>query len=206
MTGVARSNSHATRTGPRVSTTSLPVIDMVPLFGANAAERSAVAAAIGEACRDSGFFYVTGHGIDADLIAELDRASRQFFALPDSEKNEIAMARGGRAWRGYFPVGGELTSGKPDQKEGLYFGSELGPDDPRVRRRLPLHGANLFPVHPAELRKIVLNYVAACTDTAHAVTEGIALSLGLEPDYFYRQYTSDPTILFRIFHYPSIAS
>src|SRR6266699_6681557 len=102
MTGVARSNSHATRTGPRVSTTSLPNIDMAPLFGGKAAERGAVAAAIGEACCDSGFFYVTGHGIDAELIAELDHASRQFFALPESEKSEIAMARGGRAWRGYF--------------------------------------------------------------------------------------------------------
>jgi len=34
------------------------------------------------------------------------------------------------AWRGWFPVGGELTSGEPDRKEGVYFGAELGPDDP----------------------------------------------------------------------------
>ena len=45
-------------------------------------------------------------------------------------KMEIAMARGGPAWRGYFPVGAELTSGQPDLKEGLYFGAELGDDDP----------------------------------------------------------------------------
>ena len=50
------------------------------------------------------------------------------------------MARGGPAWRGYFPVGAELTSGQPDLKEGLYFGAELGDDDPRVRAGLPLHG------------------------------------------------------------------
>ena len=43
----------------------------------------------------------------------------------------IRMALGGRAWRGYFPVGAELTSGKPDQKEGLYFGAELDDDAPR---------------------------------------------------------------------------
>ena len=46
------------------------------------------------------------------------------------------MERGGRAWRGYFPVGAELTSGRPDLKEGLYFGAELPADDPRVRRRV----------------------------------------------------------------------
>ena len=55
------------------------------------------------------------------------------------------MRHGGRAWRGWFPLRGELTSGVPDQKEGLYFGEELGADDPRVRAALPLHGANLFP-------------------------------------------------------------
>ena len=45
------------------------------------------------------------------------------------------MERGGRAWRGYFPVGGELTSGLPDQKEGLYLGAELPADHPL--RKLP---------------------------------------------------------------------
>ena len=36
------------------------------------------------------------------------------------------MARAGAAWRGWFPLGGELTSGAADQKEGVYFGEELG--------------------------------------------------------------------------------
>ncbi len=184
---------------------TLPVIDVSPLFDTNAPARAAVADAIGKACRDTGFFYVTGHGIPAALLAALDGASRVFFALPDAEKNEIAMIHGGRAWRGYFPVGGELTSGKPDQKEGLYFGTELPPDDPRVKQRMPLHGANLFPARPAELRRIVLAYLDAATSAAHAVMEGIALSLGLDHDYFFRLYTRNPTILFRIFHYPGVA-
>ena len=55
------------------------------------------------------------------------------------------MSLGGRAWRGYFPAGGELTSGRPDWKEGLYLGSELPDDHPLVRARTPLHGRNLFP-------------------------------------------------------------
>ena len=63
------------------------------------------------------------------------------------------MAHAGRAWRGWFPLGGELTSGVPDQKEGLYFGAELDDDHPRVSRRTPLHGRNLFPAQPPELRE-----------------------------------------------------
>jgi isopenicillin N synthase-like dioxygenase len=114
----------------------------------------------------------------------------------------IAMARGGRAWRGFFPVGGELTSGVPDRKEGIYFGSELAADDPRVIAGLPLHGPNQFPARPAAMRAAVLEYLAANTRAAQAILEGIALSLGLEAGYFRAHYTAEPTILFRIFHYP----
>jgi isopenicillin N synthase-like dioxygenase len=184
---------------------SLPIIDVALLFGADGPSRARVAQEIGRACRDHGFFYATGHGIAPRLLTRLDEASRAFFALPDFEKNDIAMTRGGPAWRGYFPVGGELTSGKPDQKEGIYFGSELAPDAPRVRRGIPLHGANLFPARPEDMRGAVLDYLGVATLAAHAIVEGIALSLDLEADYFRRHYTGDPTILFRIFHYPAIS-
>lgn len=181
----------------------LPIIDVAPLFGGDERARRGVADAIGRACRVNGFFYATGHGIAPALLARLENAARQFFALPESEKMQIAMARGGRAWRGFFPVGGELTSGKPDRKEGIYFGSELDASDPRVRAGLPLHGANQFPSRPLELRAAVLEYLDSNTRAAHAIMEGIALSLGLEAGYFRSHYTCDPTILFRIFHYPS---
>jgi isopenicillin N synthase-like dioxygenase len=52
----------------------------------------------------------------------LDGLSREFFNLPDEVKEKSAMALAGEAWRGWFPVNGELTSGKPDRKEGLYCG------------------------------------------------------------------------------------
>jgi isopenicillin N synthase-like dioxygenase len=179
---------------------ALPVIDVAPLFGSDTLSRSLVADAIGRACRDNGFFYASGHGVDPSPIHSL---ARDFFALPADEKMKIAMVHGGRAWRGYFPVGGELTSGTPDMKEGIYFGSELGADDPRVREGLPLHGANLYPERPAGFRDTVLAYLAANTRAADAILEGIALSLGLDAGYFRAHYTADPTILFRIFHYPA---
>ncbi len=181
---------------------TLPIIDVAPLFGSDVTSRARVADDIGRACRDNGFFYATGHGVDAST---LDTLAHKFFALSETEKMTIAMARGGRAWRGYFPVGGELTSGAPDMKEGIYFGSELGDDDQRVRAGLPLHGCNLFPARPAGLRQAVLDYIDTNTRAAHAIMEGIALSLGLDATYFRERYTADPTILFRIFHYPANA-
>jgi isopenicillin N synthase-like dioxygenase len=176
--------------------TGLPVINVSPLRDP-AADHSAVAAAIGAACRDSGFFYISGHGVPSVLLNELDALSREFFALPDQVKEQIAMTRGGRAWRGWFPVGGELTSGRPDLKEGLYFGTELPAGHP-----LPLHGPNLFPSAVPSLRTVVLAYMDALVVVAQTVLRGIALSLDLEPAYFESSYTANPTVLFRVFHYP----
>src|SRR5581483_7140963 len=145
----------------------VPVVDM-------SAGPRAAAEAIDAACREVGFFYVVGHGIDPSLLAGLDGLAREFFALPDHEKAQIEMRRGGRAWRGWFPVGGELTSGTPDLKEGIYFGAELGADHPRVADGTPLHGANLFPRRPAALRDAVLAYMDALVGVGQQVLRGIA--------------------------------
>jgi isopenicillin N synthase-like dioxygenase len=181
--------------------TELPVIDVSPLVTGTGG-RSVVASAIGQACRDAGFFYVVGHGIGEALQRRLEDASRRFFAQNLETKMEIAMVYGGRAWRGYFPVGAELTSGKPDIKEGIYFGAELPPDHPRVKDGTPLHGANLFPQSVPELREAVLGYIDAMTHLGHSLMEGIASSLGLESSYFADHYTWEPLTLFRLFNYP----
>jgi isopenicillin N synthase-like dioxygenase len=153
---------------------SLPIIDVAPL-AASSAEKQDVAAQIDAACRQSGFFYVVGHGVAAGLQRDLQSLAREFFARPTAEKMQIAMVRGGKAWRGYFRVGDELTSGRPDQKEGLYFGQELGADHPLVQEGTPLHGPNLFPANPAGLRATVLQYMAALTDLGHRLMGGVAL-------------------------------
>ena len=185
----------------RPVTQNLPVIDVGDL--ANATEgRVNVAHRMGEACRDYGFFYVTGHGIDPALIARLEALSRRFFALDEATKLQWRMALGGRAWRGYFPLGGELTSGRPDWKEGLYLGSELADTHPLVQAGTPAHGRNLFPDVPG-LRDTLLAYMAAVTRLGHRLMEGLAVSLALPPDYFATRYTADPLILFRLFNYPS---
>jgi isopenicillin N synthase-like dioxygenase len=179
----------------------IPIIDVGDLV-ADAPGKRAVAEQIGEACRASGFFYVVGHGVDAALQYRLQKLSREFFALDTETKMRIRMALGGRAWRGYFRVGDELTSGKPDQKEGLYFGAELPADHPLAKSGSPLYGPNLFPEKPAGLRDTVLEYMAALTRLGHALMAGIALSLDLDESYFADRYTREPLILFRIFNYP----
>src|SRR5262245_3046767 len=144
LRAVARSIANMT-SGPSLSEFShVPVIDVGALVEGTPG-RAETARQLGNACRESGFFYVINHGVDEALCTRLEELSKTFFAQPKDVKMRIAMAHGGRAWRGFFPVGDELTSGKPDQKEGIYFGAELPADHPEVIAGTPLHGQNLFP-------------------------------------------------------------
>ena len=173
---------------------TLPVVDVSPLvFDRPGRERRGDD--LVRACREVGFFCATGHGVPAAALERLESESRLFFSRPASEKAEIAMARGGRAWRGWFPVGDELTSGEADLKEGIYFGRELGPGHPRVDAGTPLHGPNLFPASQPGLRDAVLDWMAALEPVAQALLRGVALGLGLDQDVFRARWTADPLVL-----------
>jgi isopenicillin N synthase-like dioxygenase len=173
----------------------LPVVDLSMADGA-------VAAALDAAAREHGFFYAVNHGVDGALVDRLAELARRFFALDEATKLQIPMSAGGRAWRGYFPAGGELTSDRADWKEGLYLGQELGPDHPRVRAGVPLHGANLWPAIDG-LRETVLAYIDAVGALGQRLMRGFAVGLGLAPAYFAEHGTADPLILLRLFNYPS---
>lgn len=182
----------------------LPIIDVGALAGTSKRdERLQAAQQIDAAARAYGFFYVSNHGVDARLIARLVQVSRDFFKLDAAQKMAIPMSAGGTAWRGFFPLAGELTSGRPDWKEGLYLGQELGPDHPRVRDGVILHGANLWPALDG-FRETVLAYIDALEKLGHALMRGIALGLGLPEPYFQEHGTADPLILLRLFNYPSL--
>ena len=181
----------------------IPIVDVSSLVS-GVGNLDITATQIQQACRDTGFFYIVGHGVEESLQQRLAQLSQQFFAQDLATKMQIRMALGGRAWRGYFPVGDELTSGKPDQKEGIYFGAELDAAHPAVKAELPMHGANLFP--SPQWRETILHYLSAMTQLGHRLMAGIALSLSLESSYFDDRYTADPLILFRIFNYPPDAN
>tara|TARA_A100001035_G_scaffold263818_1_gene244641 strand:- start:115 stop:876 length:762 start_codon:yes stop_codon:yes gene_type:complete len=93
------------------------------------------------------------------------------------------------AWRGYFKVGDELTSGKEDQKEGIYFGTEGDAEDTR-----PLRGQNLWPDDDS-LKTDVTEYMRLMKSL------GLALLDAIDPT-LHEHYEKEPTELFRIFNYP----
>ena len=165
----------------------VPIIDI----GASDAPQ-----AIDRACRTTGFFALAGHGIPTSLRTELLAAARSLFALSPERKQAVALAHGGTAWRGWFALGDELTSGVPDLKEGFYVGRELASSP------LALHGPNIWPPEVPELQSTVTAWMEAMEELGQRTLAAMATGLGLDEHWFRSGITADPTVLFRIFRYP----
>lgn len=184
------------------SIATIPVIDISSLKEASEVDFCEETAVTGQAIRNAaqnvGFFYISNHGVPEILVDTLIETAHEFFTLPLEVKNRISMQNGGKAWRGFFPVGDEVTSGIPDQKEGIYYGTELENSDPR-----PMHGANLWPegVLGERLRVLVLGYMQEMKQLGRLLMKTVTCSLGITEPHFLRQF-DNPTELFRIFHYP----
>ena len=75
---------------------SLPIIDLRQTEG--------LAGRIDQACRDRGFFYLVGHGMDSALRAAAFDAAQRFFALSEPDKARWHIERSG-IHRGFDPIG-----------------------------------------------------------------------------------------------------
>ena len=84
----------------------VPVIDVAPFRSGGAAVRQAVADEVGRAVNDIGFLVITGHGIDPDLVAEVQAVSNAFFDLPEDEKRKV-LRPAPDVTRGYIPLEAE---------------------------------------------------------------------------------------------------
>src|SRR5258706_11285103 len=180
---------------------AIPIIDIAPLVNGAPEQTRAVAEALGRACRDVGFFYVTGHGIPPALVARVFEMSAAFFAGPASLR-EAASFNGPGDNRGYIRLGGEtLDPGKPaDVEEALNMGLELAPDDPELLAHAPFRAANLWPDMPG-FRDTMLDYFNRVWRLGRDLHRGFALDLGIEPDFFETRLDR-PNATLRLLHYP----
>jgi isopenicillin N synthase-like dioxygenase len=180
------------------SEVELPIIDISLISDSDWSSdpnRDATIESIRMACEEMGFFYINT-GLDFELIERLQDASHRFFSKSVEEKEQIAMKNSGKAWRGFFKVGDELTSGKKDMKEGLYFGKE----EEAYSGSMPLRGKNIFPGDDLQFKDDVLEYMKMMKGVAHTLMKAISTSLGADLE---EHFAVKPTELFRIFSYPS---
>jgi isopenicillin N synthase-like dioxygenase len=186
----------------RVSTATLPVIDIARLSSALLSDRQAVAAALRAACFDKGFFYICNHGVAEVLVEAVFAEAARFFALPIAEKATLDKVRS-NANRGYEPLEGQtLEAGAPpDLKEGFYIGPEHAADDPRVTAGKFNHGPNRWPTKAASFRPTMEAYFKEMLLLGRRLMSALALSLDLDQDYF-AAFCTEPMATLRLLHYP----
>src|ERR1700694_8717 len=123
----ADDHRHVTRVS---TTTALPVVDLRD-DAAHLRERLRTVA------HEVGFFYLTGHGVPDALAQRMLAAARRLFALPQGDKDAVAMVRRpprdavamvrSPHFRGYTRLGGELTRGAVDWREQIDIGPQRTP-------------------------------------------------------------------------------
>src|SRR5260221_5573450 len=90
----------------RMAMESVPVIDLTAARAGGAADRLAAARAIDTACREIGFFTITGHGVPQSAAERLRTLAHRFFALPLKTKLAAQHPENGTP-RGYHAIAAE---------------------------------------------------------------------------------------------------
>jgi isopenicillin N synthase-like dioxygenase len=174
--------------------TRVPVVDLTDATSPELAKRKAVAWEIHKACRETGFFYVIGHGVSDDLMAGQLASSKQFFDLSEEEKRRVHIEHSaGR--RGYEPSAIQaLDEGAPPDLKESYLSTALdAPDDLQDEE-------NLWPDLPG-FRAQNIAYGREMVRLGRLLASSLALSLELSEDYF-SEPLKQPNCTVRLLKYP----
>jgi len=179
----------------------IPVIDLSPLAAGDQASVEALAAEVGRASRECGFFVVVRHGVPDDTMARALDAQRAFFAMPAEQK--AAVRRDEVAPLGYYES--EHTKNVRDWKEVFDFVPHE-PPPPATVTDGELVFENKWPRDLPGFREALEEYAKAMEELAMKLLELIARSLGLRPDRLHAFFKDDQTTFIRLNHYPPCPS
>ena len=179
---------------------TLPVIDLGGLFTGRAEDKARVAAELGRAARGSGFFYITGHGIEQAQIDALLAASRAFHDMPRRYKM--------RWWsgftthhRGYVPFeeNGSDFPRSINLNEAWDMSFEAPEDHPDHLAGWRMTGPNVWPDIPG-WKDTVSGYYDSVFGLGLRLLDALALELGVEAEELTRDITY-PTSQLRLLRY-----
>ncbi|MGF1627281.1 MAG: isopenicillin N synthase family dioxygenase [Alphaproteobacteria bacterium] len=180
----------------------IPLIDFAPFRTGDPAARLAVAKAIGRACEQVGFFYLTGSGVAQAELDAVFAESRRFFAQPREARARTAATW---AWyRGWVPPKSIGEDGRPGGVSEVYrLMLDLPPDDPDVVAGKPLHLPNRWPEHLPGFRERVGGYIDTMLGFSGQVLHAFALALDLPETWFDDKFTR-PLIQLSLLWYPPL--
>ncbi|XP_059623502.1 naringenin,2-oxoglutarate 3-dioxygenase [Cornus florida] len=135
-----------------------------------AGRRAEICKKIVEACEDWGIFQVVDHGVNAELVSDMTRLAREFFALPPEEKLRFDMT-GGK--KGGFIVSSHLQGeAVQDWREIVtYFSYPLRTRD-----------YSRWPDKPEGWRAVTEKYSEKLMELACKLLEVLSEAMGLEKE------------------------
>jgi isopenicillin N synthase-like dioxygenase len=169
----------------------IPVVDLSGTFSDEEEPLKAVAWEIHKACRDTGFFYISNHGIREALIEAQFASAKRFFDLPLEDKLAVHLKRSKSA-AGYAPIAAQALDSQdvnskaspPDLKESFAFAEEVPDDHPFAAAGMRGFGNNQWPKALPDFREQMLEYQATMRKLGDHVLRLIAISLDLAPGHF----------------------
>ena len=179
----------------------IPVIDIAPLRTGDPDNARDVAGKIGDACRQIGFFHITGHGVPSETVSRIFQMSAAFFAASDVIKQSVGST-GINGKRGYIRVGGEALDPRQaaDVNEAFNIGLELAPNDPELLAKKPFHTMNMWPNMPG-FRTTMLDYFDRMWGLGRTLHHAFSIDLGVKATFFDEHFRK-PMATLRLLHYP----
>jgi len=169
----------------------VPIIDIAELLvdSNSGAARDSIDK-IASACSSWGFFQVINHGITSELVDDVWRQTRAFFALPNEIKRSVLRSKE-NPWGFYH---NELTKNQRDKKEVFDFTS-AGVD--------PIYGqSNRWPANQDAFKVSMEDYFDACTNLSLKLLEAFCVGLDLPADYMHADFATNHTGFLRLNYYP----
>ncbi|KAK9819032.1 hypothetical protein WJX74_007795 [Apatococcus lobatus] len=193
--------------------TSLPVINISPLVdkAQSALAKAQVGAELVKACRNVGFFYVTGHGVEEETYRGILQLARTWFQLPEEVKKQIDIGPHTH-FRGYQALGANVTrydgGFQRDWHEAIDLYKEADPDTPAPagKQKSPIHGPNQWPSQLPAFESGLRRYLDTMLQLGSTILRGIAIGLELPEDFFEgnRAGVDMAYWVARVIHYPPL--
>lgn len=188
----------------------IPVIDLSAARLGGLTDRQRIAREMDRVCQEIGFFTITGHGVERQVVDALRHKAHAFFGLPLATKR-LAAPADPTTPRGYRALGiealsyGNAAAAPADLKEYYHFGCETWPDEPYYTsdegRRYFIR--NLWPAEPTGFREAAAAYYAAMEQVVSLMMRLTALGLGVEETFFDDKIDRHITAM-RLNYYPAL--
>ncbi len=147
------------------------------------------------AVRDSGFFALTGTGVDPVL---LDAAYFQMKTFFDQDLETKSRLKSPDGQRGYSSKESAKQEARIDYKEFFHIGRDFSLSDPRRLR----YAENLWPKQLKQFQPAMKQLYRTMDQCKEAIAEVLSVVLGQEPKFLNKMVREGDCIL-RAIHYPA---